>query len=155
MGWLLVRLFKTGSFYGISTIYSLLLTVSIWGVSAIVCALPFYLSRITYSFTDAIFESVSCLTTTGYTLFSDEPFLLSESLLFWRVFLQWVGGIGIVFMAVSLLPALKIGGSHLIGTEFSDRSGKSISSHLFNNHYDLGLVQRLVIDFLSSFIRGE
>jgi trk system potassium uptake protein TrkH len=121
----LIKLFKTASFYWINTVYSLILTVSIWIVSAIVCALPFYLSDISPSVTDALFESVSCLTTTGYSLLSNDLFFSSESLLFWKIFLQWIGGIGIVFIAVSILPALKIGGNHLISTEFSDRSEKS------------------------------
>lgn len=125
IGWGLIRRFKTASFFWITAIHSLVLTVSIWLVSVTICALPFYLSGIGSSLTDAIFESASCLTTTGYSLFSDDLFLSSESLLFWKIFLQWIGGIGIVFMAVSLLPALKTSGNLLIAKEFSDRSEKS------------------------------
>lgn len=80
-------------------------------------ALPFVLDRdIDVSFTDAVFESMSGLTTTGATVLTglDE---MSRSILFYRQLLQWLGGMGIVVLAVAILPMLGIGGMQLYRAE--------------------------------------
>jgi trk system potassium uptake protein TrkH len=80
-------------------------------------AIPIYLaSSINASFTDAAFESLSALTTTGATVLTglDE---LPKSILFYRQLLQWLGGMGIIVLAVAILPMLGIGGMQLYRAE--------------------------------------
>ena len=79
-----------------------------WVTVAIFGSLPFVLSNQTFSFSDAFFESMSGITTTGATIISDldnSP----KSILLWRAIMQWLGGIGIVVMAITILPLLKVG----------------------------------------------
>ncbi len=98
-----------------------LLTVSVWVFLPAAAALPFLFSGI--SVTDAMFESVSGLTTTGATVLSgldDRP----RGFLLWRGILQWIGGIGIVVTAVAILPQLRVGGMQLFQMESSDITGK-------------------------------
>ena len=100
-----------------------LLTVSSWLVVSAFGALPLWLSRLDLSLTDAFFESVSGLTTTGSTVLEGLD-RMPPGILIWRAMLQWLGGIGIIVMAVALLPFLKVGGMQLFRTESSDRSEK-------------------------------
>ncbi|GEO80385.1 TrkH family potassium uptake protein [Pararhodospirillum oryzae] len=95
------------------------LTALAWVTLGVVGSLPFMLSAESMSFSDAYFESVSGLTTTGSTVMSGldtQP----PGLLFWRALLQWIGGIGIIGMAIVLLPALRVGGMQLFRMESSD-----------------------------------
>jgi trk system potassium uptake protein TrkH len=92
--------------------------VSCWLVLALVGALPFMLmDHPRISFVDAFFESMSGLTTTGATMFQnlDE---LPRSVLYYRQQLQWLGGMGIIVLAVAILPMLRIGGMQLFRAEF-------------------------------------
>ena len=76
-------------------------------------SLPFLLSTQNFSFSEAFFESMSGITTTGATIISDldnSP----KSILPWRAIMQWLGGIGIVVMAITILPLLKVGGMQLL-----------------------------------------
>jgi trk system potassium uptake protein TrkH len=77
------------------------------------------------SYTDAFFETMSGVTTTGSTVMS-ELAALPHSILLWRSMLQWVGGLGVIGMAVSILPFLQVGGMRLFQTESSDWSEKSL-----------------------------
>ena len=99
------------------------LTVSSWVAISLFASLPFMLSSAAPTFTDAFFEAISGLTTTGATVFKDLDYA-PPGILLWRALLQWLGGIGIVVMAMTILPALKIGGMQLFQSEFSDRSEK-------------------------------
>ncbi len=99
------------------------LTVSSWIAISVFASLPFILSSAAPTFTDAFFEAISGLTTTGATVFKDLDYA-PPGILLWRSLLQWLGGIGIVVMAMTILPALKIGGMQLFRSEFSDRSEK-------------------------------
>lgn len=101
----------------------LLITVSAWLSVSAVGALPLYSSFLGLSWTDAVFESTSALTTTGSTILTglDE---MPEGILLWRSILQWFGGIGIIVMALSVLPALGVGGMQLFRSESSDVSEK-------------------------------
>lgn len=99
------------------------LTTVSWLATGAFGALPFMVSTLQLSFADAFFETVSGLTTTGSTILTGLD-LLPSGILLWRGLLQWLGGIGIIVMAVSILPFLQVGGMHLIQTEFSDRSEK-------------------------------
>ena len=100
-----------------------ILTTASWVLSAAFGALPFLLSDLGLSYTDAFFEAMSGITTTGSTVLTgldDTP----RGILLWRSLLQWLGGIGFIVMAVAVLPMLQVGGMHLFRTEFSDPSGK-------------------------------
>jgi trk system potassium uptake protein TrkH len=91
--------------------------VLFWTVLGLFGSIPLYLSSaISLSFTDAVFESISGLTTTGATVISGLDGL-PESLLFYRQLLQWAGGMGIVVLAVAILPMLGIGGMQLYRAE--------------------------------------
>ena len=95
---------------------AILMTVGSWVSLAALGALPFYWSGVTPSYTDAFFESMSGITTTGATVISglDD---LPTGILFWRAILQWLGGLGIIVMAVAVLPMLQIGGMQLFKAE--------------------------------------
>ena len=99
------------------------ITSFIWLSAALFSALPFYFSSLKISLTDSIFESVSGLSTTGSTVFSHLS-AFPKGLLVWRGMTQWLGGVGIVILAIMLLPFLHIGGMQLFATENSDRSEK-------------------------------
>lgn len=95
-----------------------LLTVSCWLIICFIGALPFWLSGLNLSMTDAFFESVSGITTTGATVIVGLEYS-PPGILIWRSILQWLGGIGIIVMALSVLPFLKVGGMQLFRTESS------------------------------------
>lgn len=82
-----------------------LLVSLIWVVFSLFGTIPFLLSGYIHSFTDAFFESMSGFTTTGATLI-DNVERLPHGLLFWRSLTQWVGGVGIVFTTIALIPSL-------------------------------------------------
>ncbi|MGB2387221.1 MAG: TrkH family potassium uptake protein [Henriciella sp.] len=98
-----------------------LLTVLVWVALPAFAALPFL--GIGMSITDAMFESISGLTTTGATVLTNLD-SQSRGLLLWRAILQWFGGIGIIVTAIAILPALRVGGMQLFKLESSDMSGK-------------------------------
>ncbi len=94
-----------------------MVVVMFWFVLGATGGLPFYLSTANeLSITDAVFESISGLTTTGATVITgiDD---LPHSILFYRQFLQWLGGMGIIVLAVAVLPMLGIGGMQLYRAE--------------------------------------
>lgn len=100
-----------------------LLTVLVWLVLPGFASLPFVFSELDMRFTDAFFESMSGLTTTGSTVISGLD-TAPPGILMWRALLQWLGGIGIIVMAIAVLPMLKIGGMQLFRMESSDTSDK-------------------------------
>jgi len=104
---------------------SFFLTLVSWVVVVIFSALPIYFSDIAPHWIDAVFESVSALTTTGLGVLPDSAYT-GQSLKFWKVFLQWLGGFGIVMTAVILLPILRMGGNQLMRAESSDQSDKIV-----------------------------
>lgn len=100
-----------------------LLTTLSWLTISLAACFPFYLSNLGISFTDAFFESLSGITTTGSTVLSGLD-KMTHGILVWRSMIQWIGGIGIVAFAIFLLPFLQIGGMQLFHTESSDKSEK-------------------------------
>ena len=96
-----------------------IITVLSWLLLAIVCSVPFMYTQTNLSLADAIFESVSGITTTGSTIFTDID-SLPKGILIWRALLQWIGGIGIVVIALFILPFLRIGGMQLFHLEGDD-----------------------------------
>ncbi len=100
-----------------------LLTTLCWLLVAVFGALPFMFSEYHLSYTDAFFEAMSGITTTGATVLTglnDAP----PGLLLWRAMLQWLGGIGFIVMAVAVLPMLRVGGMQLFRTEGFEQSEK-------------------------------
>ena len=102
-----------------------LLTTLSWMMVCTYGALPFIFSHTVSSFTDAIFESVSGVTTTGATVLTDID-SLPKDILLWRSMMQWVGGLGIIALGAAVLPFLRIGGMRLFHSESSDFSEKSL-----------------------------
>ena len=102
-----------------------LLTNSAWISIALFGSLPFLLSEIDMSFTDAIFESTSGITTTGATVIINLE-ATSHGILIWRALLQWLGGVGIIVMALAVLPMLSIGGMQLFKTESYETPDKVV-----------------------------
>ncbi len=100
-----------------------LLTTLSWVSIAIFGSLPFLLSNINLSLTDAFFESMSGITTTGSTIITNLD-ITPKSILIWRAILQWLGGIGVIVMAITILPLLNIGGMQLFRLEASDTTEK-------------------------------
>jgi len=100
-----------------------LVTSICWVVGIAFSTLPFIFSNKSMLLTDAAFESVSGLTTTGATIFNDLA-SIPPGLLVWRAILEWLGGIGIVVMALTVMTELRIGGLELFQSESSDKSEK-------------------------------
>lgn len=93
-----------------------MLTVMSWVSLCIFAAIPFWLSGLDMSFVDAVFEATSGITTTGSTVMTGLDYA-PPGILMWRAILQWLGGIGIIVMALSVLPFLKVGGMQLFKAE--------------------------------------
>ncbi len=108
---------------GLTIQQTFLLTTGVWLALPIFGSLPFVLGATGSSFTDAFFEAMSGLTTTGSTVVSgleDQP----RGLLIWRALLQWLGGIGIIVVAMVFLPELRVGGMQIFRSEGFDTMGK-------------------------------
>ena len=100
-----------------------LLTALSWLSIAIFGSLPFFFSNVQFSFTNAFFESMSGITTTGSTIISNLD-SMPKGILLWRAILQWLGGIGIIVMAITLMPIMNVGGMQLFQISNSDSSEK-------------------------------
>jgi trk system potassium uptake protein TrkH len=100
-----------------------LLTSSSWILIALFGSIPFFLSDSNMNFTDSFFESMSGVTTTGSSVIQNISDM-SEGILIWRALLQWLGGVGIIVMALSILPVLQVGGMQVFRTESSDTTEK-------------------------------
>lgn len=87
-----------------------------WIFASLFGALPFYISGSIPSFVDAFFETVSGFTTTGATIINDVE-ALPMGVLFWRSFTHWIGGMGILVVAVAVLPLMGAGGFHIFKAE--------------------------------------
>jgi trk system potassium uptake protein TrkH len=87
-----------------------------WTAVGLFGAIPFYLGDGYFTFTDAVFESVSGFTTTGASVLTNIE-AVSKGLLFWRSFIQWLGGMGIIVLSVAILPFLGVGGMQLYKAE--------------------------------------
>jgi len=100
-----------------------LLTALSWLSVAIFGSLPFIFSSVNFSFTNAFFESMSGITTTGSTIISNLE-SMPKGILLWRAILQWLGGIGIIVMAITLMPIMNVGGMQLFKISNNDSSEK-------------------------------
>ena len=117
-----------------------LLTTLSWFFVAIFGCIPLLLSDLNLSYVDAFFESMSGITTTGSTIITklnDSP----KSILVWRAILQWLGGIGIIVMAITLMPIMNVGGMQLFKISSNDASEKILPK-------SKQISQRLIIIYL-------
>ena len=125
-----------------------LLTALSWLSIAVFSSLPFIFSNLNLSITDSFFESMSGITTTGSTIITDlnsSP----KAILLWRALLQWLGGIGIIVMAITLMPIMNVGGMQLFKVSSSDASEKILPK---TKEITLRLVLiYLILTFLCSF----
>ena len=103
----------------ISTKEAFIITVLSWILLAFLSAIPFIYTEVNLSLVDALFESMSGITTTGSTVINDIDYL-PKGILIWRAMLQWFGGIGIVVIALIILPFLRVGGMQLFHLEGDD-----------------------------------
>jgi len=104
-----------------------LLTSLSWITIAIFGALPLFFSKLNLSFTDAFFESMSGITTTGSTIITNLE-NAPKSILLWRALLQWLGGIGIIVMAITLMPIMNVGGMLLFKVLNTDSTNEILPS---------------------------
>lgn len=102
-----------------------LVTALCWLVATIFAALPFTLMEVPLNYTDAFFEAMSGITTTGSTVMIGLDHA-PPGILLWRALLQWMGGIGIIVTAVAVLPMLQVGGMQLFRMESSNRMEKAL-----------------------------
>ena len=100
-----------------------LLTALSWITIAVFGSLPFIFSSLNLSITDSFFESMSGITTTGSTIITNLE-IVPKSILLWRAVLQWLGGIGIIVMAITLMPIMNVGGMQLFKTSNKDTAEK-------------------------------
>ncbi len=102
-----------------------LMTTLSWVSVTLFASLPFQFSELDMSFTDSFFEAMSGMTTTGSTVITgldDAP----PGILLWRSILEWLGGIGIVVVAIVILPMLRVGGMQLFRMESSEQGDKAL-----------------------------
>ncbi len=131
-----------------------LLTILSWLVIALFGSLPFIYSSSSLSFTNAFFESVSGITTTGSTVISNLD-NLSEGILIWRSLLQWFGGIGIIVLAIAILPTLQIGGMQLLHMEHDDPYEKTLPKiNKFILEITILYVSLTILCFFSYYLFG-
>ena len=103
--------------------HAFLLTALSWVSVALFGSLPFIFSNLNLTITDSFFESMSGITTTGSTIITDLD-SAPKAILLWRAILQWLGGIGIIVMAITLMPIMNVGGMQLFKVSNSDTSEK-------------------------------
>ena len=112
-------------FGNLSMRQAFVMTASAWLVLPAFAALPLAFADLQLSYTDAFFEAMSGITTTGSTVMVGLDFA-PPGILLWRSLLQWLGGVGIIVMAVSILPMLQVGGMQLFRMEFAERMEKAL-----------------------------
>ncbi len=113
----------SSSYRGIRQLHAFLLTSSVWLVAGMVGAVPLWMWNL--PLTDALFEAMSGITTTGSTVMSGLD-TTPRGVIFWRALLQAVGGVGFIVTGIALLPILKVGGMQLFRTESSDKGEKEL-----------------------------
>lgn len=115
----------SGAKSGLNIRLAFILTTVAWVAMPIFGAIPFLLGETELRFVDAVFESMSGMTTTGATAIEGLEFH-SYGILLWRGILQWLGGLGIVIVAMIFLPVMKVGGMQFFQSEGFDTLGKSL-----------------------------
>lgn len=118
-------LMNRSRFRSVGVRQAFVLTTMSWIVVAAFAALPLMFSDLDLTYTDAFFEAMSGITTTGSTVVTGLD-SATPGILLWRALLQWLGGIGIIVMAIAVLPMLGVGGMQVFRMESSDRSDKTM-----------------------------
>ncbi len=128
-----------------------LIVTGIWVLFALFATLPFLFSGSIKSFTDAFFESISGFTTTGATVIPDIE-KLSNGILFWRSLIQWVGGIGVILLSLSVLPVMKAINIQISTNEFTGQQSdkihpkiKSAGKRLITIYFLLTLAEAIML----------
>lgn len=121
----LLAVSQAGTVREVNVKQAFLLTTTSWMVLALFAALPLRFSNLGLDITDAFFEAMSGLTTTGSTVLTGLD-TMAPGILLWRAILQWLGGIGIIVMAIAVLPFLRSGGMQLFRTESSEMSAERV-----------------------------
>lgn len=126
-----------------------------WIAADIAGALPYYFSGATSTFTDSMFESMSGFTTTGASVFTDYE-VLSHAILLWRSMTQWFGGMGIIVLALVILPALGIGGMQLYKRELPGPYSEKITPKIRDTAKALWAVYVLitVVEVVTLYVLG-
>ena len=114
-----------------------------WISASFFGSIPFHLSDSFDGYSNALFESVSGVTTTGATILGDIE-NMPKSILFWRSFLQWFGGLGIVIFTIALLPLLGVSGEKIFNLEYPGPSSEKITPRIKDT-------ARLLIKFYVGF----
>ncbi len=129
----------------------LLLSLLAWVGVCVFGALPFYFSPYFPTFADAVFESTSGFTTTGATVLTDVE-VLPRSIQLWRCGTHWIGGMGILLLAIAVLPLIGAGGIHLYRAEFSGARSEKLkpriaetASSLWKIYLSLTLLEYLAL----------
>lgn len=123
IGGLVALACQDGNRPGLTLQQTFILTTGVWLALPMFGALPFILGATEARLVDAFFEAMSGLTTTGSTVFSQLEDL-PKGILLWRGILQWLGGIGIIVVAMVFLPELRVGGMQIFRSEGFDTFGK-------------------------------
>lgn len=126
-----------------------------WILAAVLSAIPFLLTGAMTNFFDAFFEAVSGITTTGANIIGDVS-SLPKGIVFWRSFINWIGGMGILLFAISILPAMGIGTAHLINAETVGSSIDKYKMRISENAKSVYLlyISLSLIEFVSLFVSG-
>ncbi|MCL1984470.1 MAG: hypothetical protein FWG58_03620, partial [Methanomassiliicoccaceae archaeon] len=126
----LLLMFRPGK--NMRPVDGLLLMFAIWGIAMLVGAIPFIYCGM--GPVDAVFESVSGFTTTGSTIITGTGDLsfetLSKSILLWRSLTQWIGGIAIILVFMSIFPILGVGGRTMFRNEMSGSGSKGFTARM-------------------------
>jgi trk system potassium uptake protein len=120
-----------------------LIVTGIWVLFTLFATLPYLFSGVIKGFTDAFFESMSGFTTTGATIFSDVEGL-PKGILFWRALTQWLGGIGIIVLSLSVLPIVKTINIQISTTDFTGQSSNKIHPKIKETGKRLVMIYALI-----------
>ena len=110
-----------------------------WFVMALSGSLPYFLTGVIPDFTNAFFETISGYTTTGATILSDIE-AVPKGILFWRSLTHWIGGMGIIVLAIAILPLLGIGGMQLFAAEAPGPSADKLHPRITDTAKRLWLI---------------
>lgn len=110
-----------------------------WIVMAVSGTLPYMVTEVIPSFTSAIFETMSGYTTTGATIINDIE-IVPKGVLFWRSITHWIGGMGIIVLAIAILPLLGIGGMQLFAAEAPGPSADKLHPRITDTAKRLWLI---------------
>jgi len=143
-----------GGFSTITVRQGFLLTALSWFLLVVFAALPLRFSILGMDYTDAFFEAMSGITTTGATVITTLD-TAPPGLLLWRSMLQWFGGVGIIIMAFAVLPALRVGGMQIFKSEAWDTTEKFIANATQYSIYLSGIyVFFTILCFISLWLAG-